>query len=118
MSLLPAGPYTLTIASGQTDSAALSTLFTAGQLKTILGSASRLAITPPAAVTNTISIEVVAVEGGSDWTTLQTNGTDVSVTADKTNFIPFGGIRDLRIHSSGAEGADRDFILNFQLSVD
>lgn len=71
----------------------------------------------PGTLTAAISIQVVLVEGSSSWSTLQINGTDVVLAAGKTNFLPLSSWRDMRIHSAGAEGAQRDFLLNFQVEV-
>lgn len=117
MTLHNSGPYILTIASGQTDSPAFSLLLSAGQMKLLLSHATKLGITTPASLTGTVTVEAVGADGGSTWTTFQINGTDVTLAADKTDLFPMGGIRDIRLHSSSAEGADRDFLMTFQVEL-
>ena len=118
MSIHNAGPYRLTIPNAGTDSPALSTLLSAGQLKVLFGSAIGLTITcVSAALTGTVSVQVVATEGGSTWTTLQQSGAPVTIGALTTVPIFTGAFRDLRIHSGSAEGANRDFDITVQIGV-
>ena len=111
------GPFTLTIPNAGTDSGLMSALLSTGQVKILNGSGRRLSVTSPATLTGTITIQVVPIEGSSTWTTLQVNGTDVTIAAGKTNLFPMSSWRDMRMHSSGAEGGARDFILNFEVEV-
>jgi hypothetical protein len=118
MAVHNAGPYTLTIANGGTDSGALSaaTGVSAGVLKLLVGAVVSVTIFAPAALTGTITIQVKAHPSDSAWTTLQAAGADITVGAGKAvtlSSIPFG---DMRIHSSGAEGAERIFSLLFQIA--
>ena len=83
----------------------------------LLGTANKAVITGPAAETGTCSPQVVSTEGGSTWTVVQVNGNAITVPAATTQIFPVGGFRDLRMHSSGAEGADRAFVVNFQLNL-
>lgn len=117
MSSHTAGPYTLTVGSGTTDSAALSAALSAGQLKTLFGSCIGFTVVSPSALTGTITVQVVPTEGSTSWVTLQANGSDITIAANKAVPVDTGAFRDIRIHSSGAEAADRDFLLNFQLAV-
>ena|SRR5689334_10349221 len=117
MSAHNAGPYTLSIPNAGTDTPALSTLLSAGQLKVASGSCIGMTVTSPAALTGTITIQTVPTEGSSSWVTLQQNGSDITVAAGKMVPISVGAFRDIRIHSSGAEGSQRDFLLTFQLTV-
>lgn len=118
MSAHLAGPYRLSILNGQTDSAALSSLLSLGQLKTLLGSATMASITcVSAALTGVVTAQVVVTEGGSTWSTLQQAAADIAVAALKTVLVQNLGFRDIRIHSTLAEGAQRDFDLTFQLAV-
>ena len=115
MPLHLAGPYTLTIASSGSDSPGLSAQLTAGQMKLIRSMTAKLEITTPSALTGTVTLQSTPTEGGSSWTTVQINGTDVTIGASKTDIIPMGSFGDLRLHSSGSEASARDFVLNFQL---
>ena len=110
-----AGPYTLTITSGQTDSAALSTILSVGQMKQLYNHATRVNITSPATLTGTVSPQIEQVEGGSNWTIQQINGTDVTLTVSRSDLFPLGPFKDFRMHSTTSEGADRAFIVSFQL---
>lgn len=112
------GPVTMSIANGQADSPALSTLKSAGVLKTLLGSCVQFTVQTPAALTGTINVQIVNTEGASSWVTLQSPaGTDITFPASKAVIVNAGAFRDMRIHSNSAEGAQRDFILTFQLTV-
>lgn len=112
------GPVTLTILSGATDSAALSTVLTNGATRVALGSAVGLVFYGPAALTGTATLQVVGTDGGTNWLTLQNPpGTDVALAAAKATFVPCGGFCDLRIHSGSAEGADRAFLITFQVAM-
>lgn len=117
MSMMNSGPWRLSIPNAGTDSPALSTIMSAGQRKIGLGSGVSIGIACPAALTGTVTIQVVPTEGSSSWVTLQSNGSDIALTASKLVVVDAGAFRDLRIHSSGAEAAQRDFDLTFQVSV-
>lgn len=116
MSIYNAGPVTLTITSGQTASTALSDTWTEGQTKVTMGALVSLTIFAPSALTGSITIQVKPYPAASSWSTLQSGGTDIGVAAGKAvniNNIPFG---DIRILSGSAEGAQRDFVILFQLT--
>lgn len=117
MSMQNVGPIRLSILNGQTDSAALSSLLSAGQLKILFGSCVGFTVAAPGTLTGTINVQVVPTEGSSSWVTLQSAGSDITLPASKATPVDVGAFRDLRIHSSGAEGGQRDFDLTFQLSV-
>lgn len=108
----------LTIPITDTDSPALSTVLTAGQLKIMLGSMTGITIHTPAALTGVCVIQVVPLEGLTTWQNLQANGTDVALAAVKATFVPMAGFSDMRIHSASAEGAARTFNLVIQIEVD
>lgn len=107
------GPFTLSIPNGGTDSPALSTVVPSiGVLQTILQMVRSWAISAPAALTAAITVQVASTVGGVDWVTLQYLGTDFGIAAGKQNILPSsGGFKDMRIHSAGAEGAQRDFLV-------
>ena len=119
MSAHIAGPYTLSIPNAGTDSPALRTILSAGQLKVIFGTCTVFIVTClAAALTAGVTVSVLPVEGGSTWTTLQNpSNSDVTIGALKSVPFPYSGFRDLRIHSSSAEAAQRDFNLTFQLAT-
>lgn len=106
---------TLRITSGQANSAKLSTLLSAGQRK-VLGTAKSITIHAPATLTGTVKVGV-SYDGGTTFTELNENGTDVSVAAGDARVIFSVGWDDLRLQSSVAEGADRDFVLFAQLDT-
>lgn len=110
--------FRLTIANGGTDSPYLSSLFSAGQLKALLGSLVQMVVYTPAALTAAVTMQVRAVEASGTPVTLQTPaGTDVAFAAAKGVVVNAGAFRDFRMHSAGAEAADRDFDFVCQLTV-
>ena len=88
-------------------------------MKAVLGSAVQMVVFVPAALTAAVTMEVVATEGDSSNTrTLQqSTGTDVPFAAGKAVQINAGAFKDFRFHSAGAEAAQRDFDIVFQLTV-
>jgi hypothetical protein len=95
---------TLTIANGQTDSAALDAdAFAKYEALTING---------PAALTGTVTVQVGTTDASSPtWNTLQSGGVDVGMAATKSITISPPCFPQFRMHSSGAEGADRVFTI-------
>jgi hypothetical protein len=81
-----------------------------------LGQATGITIYAPAALTGTITIEVQPY-GDATWRTLQSGGADITLAATKAVVISPPAFADLRLHSSGAEGADRDFFIDAQLDA-
>lgn len=100
---------TLQIANGGTNSAKLSSILSAGQMK-VVRTAKSITIHAPAALTGTVKVGV-SYDGGTNFTELNENGTDVSVAAGDARVIFSTGWDDLRLQSSVAEGAARDFVL-------
>lgn len=112
------GPFTLTIPNGGTDSPALSTIqgvTGTGIMNTLTALLRRFAIKAPAALTNACTVQVASSIGGADWVTLQNDSVDFALTAAKENTSDTAGWKDIRIHSAGAEGAARDFLLSVVL---
>jgi hypothetical protein len=109
--------FRLTIPAAGTDTPALSSLLSKGNLRSTLGNTSDLIIYAPAALTGTITIQIAPRYGAGEWKTFQDAGADVNIAAGKAISIPVGAIEDLRIHSSGAEGAARDFDVVVQISL-
>lgn len=102
MALYVRGLPSLVIPNGTSTSNAL------GQ---ILEDSWGLTIYTPAALTGTISVEVEPTDTGTNFVTLQSGGTDVTLPAGKAtviNPIPF---RQIRVTSNAAEGAARTFTL-------
>lgn len=106
---------TLQIASGAANSAKLSTLLSAGQMK-VLGTARSITIHAPAALTGAVKVGV-SYDGGTTFTELNEDGTDVSVPAGDARVIFSVGWDDLRLQSAANEAANRDFVLFAQLDT-
>jgi hypothetical protein len=99
---------TLTIASAGTDSDVLDLSRNARG-----GNALRsldITIEAPAALTGTVKPYVCSTEGGT-YVPLQSGGLDITIPAGKATPLVPGMGRFLKLVSSGAEGADRAFIL-------
>ena len=105
---------TATIPNGQSDSNWLSVP------KAVFAHVINFLIYGPAALTAAVTVEVAANEQpvGGDQRTLQlVPGTDVTVPALKAVKVEAGGIMSIRVHSAGAEGAQRDFIITAQMDM-
>lgn len=111
------GPWTLSIPNGGTDSPALSSLLSSGAMALLVAGARRLNVLAPAALTAAVTVQGTNTVGGSDWSTMQDRGADVAVGAGKLAACDFEGIKDIRIHSAGAEAAQRDFIVTVQVEL-
>jgi hypothetical protein len=107
---------TLRTASGQTAGAAISDFWGVSPANVAMQFAGTITIHPPAALTGTAKVQVRAVEGGA-WTDFQEAGADVTITAGKSRTIEALAAKDLRLLSSAAEGADRDFIVTIQEDI-
>ena len=88
-------------------------------MKIIAGGLANLVVFCPAAATGTLSLQISPVYGAAagDWKTAQSAGADVALTAAKAVSVPELTFMDLRFHSSGSEGAQRDFVVEFQEKV-
>lgn len=111
---------TLSIPNGGTDTPALSSIWSKGQVRSTLGNASGITVHAPAAATAALSVQVSSKYGSGVWRTLQAaDETDVVIAAAKAVPLPLLlGIEDIRFHSAGAEGAQRDFDLVFKIDMD
>ncbi len=89
---------TLTIASGQTTSNAITT-------KLGFGYATDIVIYGPAAATGTLGVEVSV--DGSTWRALKVDGTQISLGALDACVLPTSTFVSLRLKSSASEGAER-----------
>lgn len=98
------GPITLTIPSGGTDT---STRLDANALR----NARCISISAPGALTGTVT--VYAAHEDSDSATFKAvqspPGTDVTIAVDKVIVLTELPFLSLKLHSSGAEAADRSF---------
>lgn len=71
-----------------------------------------LEILAPAALTGVVTIEICNVSGGT-FRTLTAGGSDVAIAAGKAVIVTdLPGTGVLRLHSSGAEAAQRDFAVS------
>jgi hypothetical protein len=70
-----------------------------------------MGILTPAALTGTITIEVADVEAGP-FKTLQSDGADITLPADKACVLHPFPFQFMRFFSDASEGAQRDFIVN------
>lgn len=111
---------TLSIPNAGTDSPRLSDLWSKGQVRSTIGATSDLSIHAPAALTGVCTIQVAPkyADALANFKTLQQNGADVALPAGKVTNINLGAFGDIRIHSAGAEAAQRDFDLVFQIRTD
>lgn len=102
----------LTIVSGQTTGTAIGGL----------DDSEAFTIYAPASLTGNITMQVSpdrqVSEGGpasAAWSTLQSGGVDITLTAGKALTITDVAIRQLRLVSDVAEGADRTFRITKQV---
>lgn len=111
---------TLSIANGGTDSPRLSDVWSKGQVRSTLGAMTNLTIMAPAALTGVITVQVAPkyADVAGNFRPLQEGGADITLVAGKVTNIKLAAFGDLRIHSAGAEGAQRDFDLVFQIRTD
>lgn len=110
--------FRLSIPNGGTDTPALSSLISKGNARSTLGNTSMLTVYVPAALTAACTIQVDPQYGSGRWKTLQENGADIALAAGKAVDIFGVAAEDIRIHSAGAEGAQRDFDLVLQIAMD
>lgn len=112
--------FTLSIPNAGTDTPALSTLMSKGAARSTFGNAARLTVHAPAALTGVVTVQVSSKYGSGVWKTLQTEtGVDIAIAAGKA--VPlalYAGIEDIRIHSAGAEAAQRDFDVFFDINME
>lgn len=92
---------TLTIANGQTNSAALPL----ERIRYMSGFVIWAPATLPESVTVAVSYD------GTNYATLQSAGTDVTVGAGKAVVVLSGGFVGLRLTSASSVAADRAFVI-------
>src|SRR6266581_3726556 len=102
---------TLSIPNAGTDTPAYA-------VQSALGSSMSVVVFAPAALTAAVTVQVAPVANpqAADWKTLQLTGTgapsDITIAAGKAVAISLSaGYRAFRLHSAGAEAAQRDFIV-------
>lgn len=93
---------TLTIESGNQNSEELDLDANAARRK------AAIEFLGPTALTGTVTIQLKRPSDNA-WVTLQSGGSDVSLPAAKCTTVDVITGLALRLHSSGAEGADRVF---------
>ena len=101
MSRLTETVYTLTISSGQTVS---NEAVIGGWLKAC-------GVFAPGTLPETVSIQLEPTQDGSNWTILQSAGTDVTIQAGRALMIMEGAFKKLRMQAGWAVAADRVFQL-------
>ena len=111
----------LSIANGQTKSTTIQNYWGSTNAgKVALDHAASISIRAPAALTGVATIQVAMTEPSvdGDFTALQSPpGTDLVIAAGKTISLPAVAVKDIRISSSLAEGAQRDFIVTIQEDI-
>lgn len=109
--------FVLSIPNAGTDTPAVSTLMSKGAARSTFGNSRNISVTSPAALTGACTIQVSPKYASGIWATLQVNGADVAIAAGKSVSVPTGAYEDIRIHSAGAEAAQRDFQVVFQVAL-
>lgn len=111
---------TLSILNAGTDSPRLSDIWSKGQVRSTLGADTNLTIYAPAALTGVVTVQVAPKYGDvvGNFKPLQEAGADITLVAGKVTNVKLASIGDIRIHSAGAEAAQRDFSLVFQIRTD
>ena len=109
--------FILSVPNAGTDTPALSSMMSKGAARSTFGNSRSISVTAPAALTGACTVQVSPKYGSGVWATVQQNGADVAVGAGKSVIIPSGAWEDLRIHSAGAEAAQRDFQVVFQVAL-
>ena len=71
--------------------------------------ATALTIYSPAALTGVITVETEPTTTGTNFVTLQSGGTDVTIPAGKATVINKVGWRQMRLVSAASEGGTRTF---------
>lgn len=77
-----------------------------------VGPANDICIFAPGTLTGTINVQVSP--DNSNWFDLKSAGSSITIAASAAVIITTGGFRYLRLHSNGAEGADRTFKASMQ----
>jgi len=79
--------------------------------------ATALTIFSPASLTGVVTIETEPTSTGSNFVTLQSGGTDVTLPAGKSTVINKVGWHQMRLASASAEAAARAFPVNKSVNV-
>lgn len=104
----------LVITSGNTESSAFTSAVM--NVRTAFGNAVDFIVFGDTALTGTAHVEVSWLEapGAGDWRTLYVGGSVVTIPVNGAVVVPAAAFRSLRIVSSGAEAADRTFLVVVQ----
>lgn len=114
-----AARFTLSIPNAGTDTPAISSLMSKGAARSTFGNAAAIEVHVPAALTGACTVQVSSKYKSGVWRTQQEAGADIALAAGKAVRLPLElGIEDIRIHSAGAEAAQRDFDIVFQIRMD
>ena len=110
---------TLSIPNGQTKSGSVQTQGwdTPNAGKVAMDNAANIQIKAPAALTGVVTVQTAQTNPSvdADFANYQDSpGVDVTIAAGKTVRIGLPAAADLRLISSAAEGAQRDFIVSIQ----
>lgn len=102
--------------SGGTKSQSLGDIWGANPAKVALDNCRNVTIFAPATLSLTCTVQIASVSpaADADFQNFQYNGADVTIAAGKATTIALPAAKDLRILSSAAEGAARDFIVTLQ----
>ena len=79
--------------------------------------ARALMIYAPAALTGTVTVQVEPTDTGTSWVDYGSGGSDVTIAAGNAVTIEPISFRQLRLSSSGAEGAERVFTVTKAFEV-
>jgi hypothetical protein len=79
----------------------------------LIGAAAAITVVAPAALTGVCTIQID--DGSGNFRTAQSPpGTDIALAAGKAVVLPPAAMTNFRIHSAGAEAAQRDFTVYIQ----
>ena len=84
---------------------------------TLFDDASALTIFSPASLTGVVTIETEPTSTGTNFTTLQSGGSDVTLPAGKSTVINKIGWHQMRLASAATEAAARAFPVNKSVNV-
>lgn len=79
--------------------------------------ATALTIYSPAALTGSITVETEPTSTGTNFVTLQSGGSDVTIPAGKATVLNKVGWRQMRLVSAASEGATRTFAVTKSVNV-
>lgn len=83
----------------------------------VFDDATALTIFSPASLTGTVTIETEPSSTGTNFVTLQSGGTDVTLSAGKATVLNKVGWRQMRLASNASEAAARPFPVTKAVNV-